>query len=108
MSEQHLLQNSPQGVTEAALVVASNQEHAQLPPRVEGFSRYLELCFSGQVEVMTTIRMSLMPYLASALFLKWEDQTTGSSFLAWNMKLGFTSSTPSEKSASLLQGGTNC
>lgn len=43
-----------------------------------------------------TIRMSLMPYLASALFLKWEDQTTGSSFLACNTKLGFAASALSE------------
>jgi len=46
---------------------------------------------------MTAIRMSLMPYLAGALLLKQEDQTTtGSRFLACNTKLGFTASTLSE------------
>lgn len=41
---------------------------------------------------MMAMRMSLMQYLACALFLKWEDQTTGRSFLTRNMKPGFSAS----------------
>lgn len=45
---------------------------------------------------MMTIRMPLMPHLASALSLKWADQTTGSCSLTCNMKLGFAASALSE------------
>lgn len=87
VSEQHLMQNSPQDVARTSHVIASKLELTPLPPRVWGFSCYLELCFSGQVEVMMAIGMSLMPYLATALFLKWKDQTTWSSFLICNTSL---------------------
>lgn len=81
------MQNNPQDVAKSAHVIASNLELTPLPPRVWGFSWYLGLCFSGQVEVMTAIGMSLMLYLATALFLEWEDQTARSSFLICNTSL---------------------
>lgn len=61
-----------------------------MPAGVGGIWRCLGLCFSWQVEVRMAMRMSLMQYLTCALFLKGEDQTTGSSFLDSKMKPGFS------------------
>lgn len=102
------MQNNPQDVTETAHVVALDQKHIPLPLWGWGFRWYLELYFRGQVEVMMTIRMPLMPHLASALLLKWADQTTGSSFLTCNTKLGFAASALSENLPLFCREQLNC
>lgn len=57
---------------------------------------------------MMTIRMPLMPHLASALLLKWADQTTGSGSLTCNMKLGFAASALSENLPLFCREQLNC
>lgn len=102
------MQNNPQDVTETAHVVALDEKHTPLPLWGWGFRWYLELYFRGQVEVMMTIRMPLMPHLASALSLKWADQTTGSCSLTCNTKLGFAASTLSENLPLFCREQLNC
>lgn len=102
------MQNNPWDVTEAAHVLALDQKHTPLPLWGWGFRWYLELYFRGQVEVMMTIRMPLMPHLANALLLKWADQTPGSSFLTCNTKLGFAANALSENLPLFCRGHLNC
>lgn len=102
------MQNNPQDVTETAHVVALDEKHTPLPLWGWGFRWYLELYFRGQVEVMMTIRMPLMPHLASALSLKWADQTTGSCSLTCNTKLGFAASALSENLPLFCREQLNC